>query len=132
MTKYNNNFDNTTLLHFSSILKRCKAILSDIKRYSNATRGNPDVTHDITWEGHILPKIHGLILGSIVVIYLGQGDDNLGLVQDALSILQVKELWIHPCIIESIKVLSLATEGNEDTRNSIIHCCFLLPGVVLS
>jgi hypothetical protein len=89
-----------------------------------------DMVHELTRFPTIFPALHSVILASCVVIYSGSMDGIL--VQTAAknfvdtlkrerSITQP-----HPEILHVLELLSDIHKGDEESRQSIGNCCFLL------
>jgi hypothetical protein len=108
---------------FLRIQTRSKSIFSHLQGLY-AKVNILDTSHDMTWDRKIFPKLHGLILGSILAEYFGKHDEEL---QTAASELSEVGRSLHPCIMNGLLLLAKSMPGDDDTRMGVLENCFLLP-----
>lgn len=94
------------------------------------------VVHDVSWVNGVLPRAHGLLMGSIAAIYLGLGNVNDDIASDlANAVARVlgadaaHAQCLHPRLLQALQVLSRAERDDGETRDALLRCCFLLPTV---
>mmetsp|Transcript_11275 Transcript_11275/g.24399 ORF Transcript_11275/g.24399 Transcript_11275/m.24399 type:complete len:379 (+) Transcript_11275:2-1138(+) len=117
------------------LTSKCSVIIGTIKaRASEKVGYDKDVAHNLTWSNEIFPSFHGLLLGSIVSVYLGcrSPDTIVKGAQDLLSALgENGQRSVHPCILEALLVLSSSSAGNDSTKDGLFKACFLVPSLCM-
>ena len=78
----------------------------------------------ITSDKKIMPILHSLLLGCACAIFLGARDATAA---QALAKSTVSSGFLHPLIDEALSVFARAHENNDQTQQSLLHSCFLIP-----
>jgi len=116
-----------------------KKVVSHCIWLCQCLKGRPNfhsLSHDVSSANQVFPCFHGIILGTIAAVYLGFAEE--GIVAEARdTVFQICRDFnggevatgVHPCIFEALQVLSLAKPNCTETRENLLRCCFLLPGI---
>jgi hypothetical protein len=84
----------------------------------------PDVAHNFTTDGNAFPILHGLIL--TVAVGLLFGVENKRVISLAEDLLRRNTVYLHPCIISALKLVTKVKKFHTESQQEIIQCCFLL------
>jgi len=115
------------------ILETCREILLVLqKRIIASSLSFPNFIHEMTRSKTLFPSIHGLILASGTILYLGRGGglDVQAVAAEMISLIKEdprRELAMHPCIREALVQLHAVQPLDETSRNGLLSCCFLIP-----
>ena len=116
-----------TVLHeTSSIMMKSALILDTLK-----TNGSDSIWLDLSRSNRLFCAMHAISIGLSVLIYLGFHSNEesklLTIQANVVQLLLTNEtmLTLHPRIIDALKVISTTKVGCEESKWSIIRCCFL-------
>jgi hypothetical protein len=89
-----------------------------------------DIAQDVTWSSITFPFFHSLLVGSTAAIIVGGSDlfDLQGEARRLLSLLiEKQEKFVHASVLQALEVLASARPEDEQTKQSLVECCFLIP-----
>ncbi len=89
-----------------------------------------DIAQDVTWSSITFPYFHSLLVGSTAAIIVGASDlfDLQGEARRLLSLLiEKQEKFVHASVLQALEVLASARPEDEQTKQSLVECCFLIP-----
>ena len=112
---------NSTIL----ILDKCSAWLEAM-----IEKPNPTLQNDVSRSPLMFPAAMAALMGSVCVLFSGYAPIHHNVSSLSNQVLtqlnQGFHQTCHPLILRAVRVLANSKPGDLETKEGLLHCCFLL------